>query len=342
MQPHDALFKRIFRDPLRAFELLSIVLPDEVTKDLRPNSVKLESVQDTETDLSKRYTDLVFFAYLGEEETLFSFLIEHQSTSDRLMSFRMLEYVTRLQRAWVDRHKKPVRIPMIVPIVLYHHHSSWMAPTEVSELIELSDMHRNVLQEYMPRLRFFLYEINAKTDRELESLAVSATTRLAFLLLKHARYSRDLPEQLRNWTRLFAEVVSAPHGLGAFATLMAYIHYVNETIETEDIKRFVKGAELGQNVEETIMTLAERLKREGFENGHSKGLTEGHSKGLMEGRIAGKRQMVLRLIKTRFQEISDVLDARIQNASESELDRWVERVLVAVSPEDIFISDSNS
>ena len=70
------------------------------------------------------------------------------------------------------------------------------------------------------------------------------------------------------------------------------------------------------------------------EEGHKSGLAEGHKSGLLEG----KRDTLLRLLEGRGLPLSDSARARIAACVDlATLDRWVDRVLTAVTVDDVLV-----
>lgn len=67
------------------------------------------------------------------------------------------------------------------------------------------------------------------------------------------------------------------------------------------------------------MTIAEQLRQEGRREGRQDGLRE------------GLRSVVLKLLRLKFGELDDAVQARIAAADEATLDRYAERVLSADS-----------
>jgi predicted transposase YdaD len=83
---------------------------------------------------------------------------------------------------------------------------------------------------------------------------------------------------------------------------------------------------LDLNKEKTIMTLAERLRK------------EGRMEGKLEGEVLGRHAVLQRQIGKRFGK--DILDIRMQErlrcATAEQLDLWAERILDARTLEDVF------
>jgi predicted transposase YdaD len=88
----------------------------------------------------------------------------------------------------------------------------------------------------------------------------------------------------------------------------------------------IASLKLDVSKEETIMTLAERLRK------------EGRMEGKMEGEVLGRHAVLKRQLGKRFGK--DILDIRTQerlrNASAEQLDLWAERILDARTLEDVF------
>ena len=82
-------------------------------------------------------------------------------------------------------------------------------------------------------------------------------------------------------------------------------------------------APLGPKVAEEVMTLAERLRR------------EGERKGRREGEITGIRKLLLRQLRQRFGVLPSDALSRIENADRPTLDAWGRRVLKAASLDEV-------
>lgn len=80
-----------------------------------------------------------------------------------------------------------------------------------------------------------------------------------------------------------------------------------------------------------MSSIAERLIQEGME----KGLEEGLKEGLKQGRRDALRAILARQLRARFGALSPDLERQLAEATENRLDRWIDRVLTATSPEDL-------
>ena len=94
--PHDALFRRILSDPRLAAEVIQSALPPEVAACIDFGTLELLSGSFVDDDLRATQSDLVFSAMIAGREARLFVLVEHQSSPDALMPFRLLRYAVRV------------------------------------------------------------------------------------------------------------------------------------------------------------------------------------------------------------------------------------------------------
>jgi predicted transposase YdaD len=84
-----------------------------------------------------------------------------------------------------------------------------------------------------------------------------------------------------------------------------------------------------------MRSVAELFRDEARAEAEAKGRAKGRSEGRAEGRAEGLRATLRKQMKLKFGVVSDTVSGRIDDASIEELDRRVERILVATSAEDV-------
>ena len=100
--PHDALFKAAFEAPEHAAGLFRSVLPEPCAGAMVWSTLSLEPGSFIDSALGKSHSDLLFSVDLDGSRAYLYLLLEHQSSNDRDMPWRMLRY---LDRIWA-RHRK--------------------------------------------------------------------------------------------------------------------------------------------------------------------------------------------------------------------------------------------
>lgn len=91
--PHDALFKQFLAHPDTARDFLQIHLPPSLLHICDLTTMRLESGSFVEEDLRAYYSDVLYSLRTGKGDDGYIYcLIEHQSSPDRHMAFRMMRY----------------------------------------------------------------------------------------------------------------------------------------------------------------------------------------------------------------------------------------------------------
>jgi len=88
--PHDAVFRHILSQPETARDFLAIHLPEKLRALCDLSSLRLESGSFVEEDLRLSYADLLWSVNTSSGEGYIYVLIEHQSSPDRHMAFRLM------------------------------------------------------------------------------------------------------------------------------------------------------------------------------------------------------------------------------------------------------------
>ena len=115
---------------------------------------------DDRHDPSNRHADMLWRIRATDETWLYLLvLLEFQSTIDRRMALRMLDYTVRVLQGIDEEDLGPVReYPPVLPLVIYNGERRWSAATDVRELFAPVPEE---LFEYLPRHRYLLIELQA-------------------------------------------------------------------------------------------------------------------------------------------------------------------------------------
>ncbi|HYH94555.1 Rpn family recombination-promoting nuclease/putative transposase [Hyalangium sp.] len=137
--PHDLFVRYTFDHPERAAAELRAVLPPEVVAQVDWSSLRREVGSVVDAELRERQSDLLFSARLhGGQPLLLYLLLEHPSSVDKWMAFRMLRYVMRQLERWHQQHPESEKLPVILPVVMYHGpEGHWTAALRMEDLFHL-------------------------------------------------------------------------------------------------------------------------------------------------------------------------------------------------------------
>ena len=120
------------------------------------------------------------------------------------------------------------------------------------------------------------------------------------LLFKHV-FDDNLSDKLPDILSLMRDLSKRETGLQYFESLIKYIFTTVDTITPEKLKSVLVDT-LSKDEGELIMTIAEKLKQEGFLKGKEEGIIEGILKGRQKGIQEGIQEGIQKGIQKGIQE----------------------------------------
>jgi predicted transposase YdaD len=154
-QPHDKGYKYILTIKQEFLKLLKGFIQEKWVDTIKEENIVRIDKSFIDTHFQGKEADIVYRYKNGEDETIFYILLEHQSTVDNKMMFRLLTYMMEIWRYYINENKisiapqeeseeqdkkhPPFKIPAIIPIVLHTGPQQWKAPTAFKEIIKESE-----------------------------------------------------------------------------------------------------------------------------------------------------------------------------------------------------------
>ncbi|MCS3431647.1 Rpn family recombination-promoting nuclease/putative transposase [Klebsiella sp. BIGb0407] len=251
--PHDATFQQFLRQPDVARDFINLHLPVEFRTICDLNTLKLECSSFVEENLRQYFSDVLYSMKTATgDEGYVHILIEHQSTPDKHMAFRLIRYaIAAMQRHLDAGHKK---LPLVVPVLFYMGKRS-PYPYSTNWLQEFTDP---LQAQKLYSSDFPLVDITLIPDDEImQHRSMAALT----LLQKHIR-RRDLAElSERLSTILMTDSLSSSQ----ITSLIHYIIHAGDSVNAEVFIRKLAGRV--PHYEEALMTIAQKLKQNGINEG---------------------------------------------------------------------------
>ncbi len=104
--PHDAVFKRFLRHPETANDFLMLYLPEAIRQRCDFATLRLQSASFIDEDLRAWYSDVLWSVRTTCGAGYIYVVIEHQSSPDNHMAFRLMRYaIAAMQRHLDAGHK---------------------------------------------------------------------------------------------------------------------------------------------------------------------------------------------------------------------------------------------
>ncbi|REG31702.1 putative transposase/invertase (TIGR01784 family) [Archangium gephyra] len=331
--PHDLFARYTFGHPERAAAELRAVLPAYVVSEVDWASLRREPGSVVDPELRETESDLLFTARMRTGQSLLLYvLLEHQSSVDRWMALRMLRYVVRQVERWRTEHPEHTRLPLIIPLVMYHGpDGAWTAPRRVEDLFDLPREERERWRALVPRFEYLLDDLTAEREEALSARSGPPLARLAWLVLRYGR-TGELARKLPDWVTLFAQVHADAEGAEHLVVVIRYLVWVGDAAVHTAARRVLHSVLDEQRAEELMGSWAEEMIERGIQQGLEKGLAQGLQQGLSRGRA----EDVLRILSKRGVQVDEAARQRILTCSDlTTLDLWFDRSLSATTLADV-------
>ncbi len=292
---HDQLTKKFLTDISVAKEfLIAHMAPDLLGKCIL-ESLQIESGSYIEEDLAAHYSDLVYKLDLKENKgsAYIYCLLEHQSSAEKLMPFRILKYQLAIIQNHLDKHKGTTTLPIVSALVLYNGQKSpYPYHLDIANLFADLDAYKQA-----PLGIFRLIDLTVINDDKLLQHGKLAVLEI---LIKHINE--------RNFNNIISIIITALRvGLNSgisSSLLNSTFSYLMNAKETEEIKQLLKRIELDiPEVKDNIMTYAEELIQKGKLEGIMEGKREGKLEGIMEGKLESQLEIAKSLLKSGIDEV---------------------------------------
>lgn len=322
IQRHDQFFKRLLDQPGAAGALLRERLPPEIAAlldDRPPEHIPGSFVP---AELREYRTDRLYrLNTVTGQQCFVHCVVEHKSAPDPWIGPQLLGYTVQILEWW-KRTEAPTEtapLPAVVSIVVYHGKAEWRVPLALADTVGASPEVRPWLVDF----RYILVDLGHIEDARLSRHDV---LRVGFLILKYGTRDADLRETLLSLGRAALAL-----GFDDLVAAVRYILFEPNEVEAGILREVLKEIMPGQ--EERVMSIwGEQLKAEGF----NLGVAQGVAQGVVQGEAKGKADIVLRLLRRRFQELSPDIENRVRAAGGDQLDEWSERILDASTLADVF------
>ncbi|HFE8592788.1 TPA: Rpn family recombination-promoting nuclease/putative transposase [Citrobacter freundii] len=245
--PHDAVFKQFLYHPDTARDFLDIYLPSTLRELGDLQTLKLESGSFIEDSLRASYSDVLWSLKTNEGDGYIYVVIEHQSSPDAHMAFRLMRYAMAAMQRHLDAGHKT--LPLVIPMLFYH---GALSPYPFS-LCWLDEFDDPIVARQLYSATFPLVDITVIPDDEIMQHRRIA---LLELMQKHIR-KRDLMGLVEQLVSLLAT------GYANDSQLKTLFNYMMQFGNTPHVDKFIR--EVAQRVpqqKESLMTIAEVLQQE--------------------------------------------------------------------------------
>lgn len=115
--PHDLVFKTFLSRMETARDFITLHLPPALLRLCNLETLRLESGSFIEDDLHPYFSDMLYSLKTACGDGYIHVLIEHQSSPDKHMAFRLMRYAIAAMQRHLEAGNKT--LPLVIPILFY-------------------------------------------------------------------------------------------------------------------------------------------------------------------------------------------------------------------------------
>ncbi|WGM03661.1 Rpn family recombination-promoting nuclease/putative transposase [Arsenophonus nasoniae] len=276
--PHDAVFKQFLSEKETAKDFFDIWLPDEIKSLCDLDSLKVESGSFIDSEMKNYQSDILYSFSTKKGSGYIYVLIEHQSTSDKLMAWRLMCYsMSAMQKHLESGHKE---LPLVFPILFYcGDKSPYPYSTDWLDCFSGRDIAEKIYTK-----PFKLVDVTTLDDDEIMQHKRMA---LLELIQKHIR-RRDMTELLDSIVKLLSYNYYTDNQV---ITMFNYL--IQEGNAQKPMEFITEIAKQSEKHEGALMTIAQQIEEIGIQKGRIEGIQEGIQKGKIEAQLEIAKQMLI-------------------------------------------------
>ncbi|MGL5953052.1 MAG: Rpn family recombination-promoting nuclease/putative transposase [Providencia rustigianii] len=258
--PHDAAFKGFMTKQSNARDFFEIHLPEHIKHLCDFDTLTLMNSAFVDSKLRTRFSDVIYSVQTKAGDSYIYLLVEHQSTPDKLISWRLMHYAFLAMNQHLQQGHKA--LPLVVPILFYHGETSpypYVSPW--TQCLPHPEIAHELYSNPFP-----LVDITVVDDHEIVSHRRIAVMELA---MKH----KKLRNNHQKVTEYFIQILNSHYNdKNDVITILNYLFIIMDSpYYTHIVETLINQAE---NHRGLIMNIAQRLKNEGKIEGKEEGRDE--------------------------------------------------------------------
>ena len=221
--------------------------------------------------LQEQESDLLFSVPFknGSEtdELIIYILIEHQSTVDKSMGYRLLFYMMNIwedqRRIWIEDKvpKSEWRLRPVLPIVLYTGDQPWQVPLTLSAIMDIPEE----LDQFIPKFETLLLSVK-ETGTETLIKTDHPFGWLLTVLQKERSDKQSLIEAMNGAITRF-KTLEPEQRSRALHYLMMFVTSRRPPEENQELTQIIQQNAKDMEVEIMVKTMADVLIEQGIEQG---------------------------------------------------------------------------
>ena len=218
------------------------------------------------SDYEETESDIVYKAKVNGKEVVFYILLEFQSSVDYTMPLRLFFYISEILREYAKNAKykaydKSIKIPAVVPLVLYNGKPVWDVPTRFRDIVESEELFGDSIIDF----RYNLFDVNNKYFKKelIENKSITS----AIFLLDQKIDPKEFLDRIKT-IALFFDMLNEKE-------LQVLKHWIENSVEDRLSKEAVKILSSSKEEVESMVASNAYIITEMEEKAEQKGIEKG-------------------------------------------------------------------
>lgn len=276
---HDQIFRKSMENPLVSHEFLATHLPKDILALMDIATVRLENTSFVELDLTDKYSDVIFSAKFNNADGYIYLLLEHQSTADHFMAFRLLKYMANICDRYLTENPEEKHLPLIYPLIYFNGIQKYNVSRNLWDLFKSSELAREFwTKDYQ------LVNVHEIPDEELKKRTWSG---ILDFFMKHI-HERELLNRWQEIAYMLPEIIKVNMGYDYLEMLLRYtLTKINQSdkMKLEKLLTSKLTQETGTKIMGSLAHHWEQI---------------GEARGIQLGKVEGKAETVQEMLKEGY------------------------------------------
>ena len=301
---HDRSYKRLFSNPVILRQLLETCVDEPWVSELDFSSLEYLSTEHVDKRLIASQNDMLFQIRFADSPALLLVILEFQSTPDRFMALRVLNYLCTVYKSYLKKNKnkknKTIKtLPPVFPIVLYNGADPWPSPLQISDLIDIPEESGKMrsLRAYIPSFKYLCIDAKHYNEEILEE----KQSLVSSLFLLEKNWEEGVESRTKQSAEYIAKHLKKEENKEATHDLIDYIVF-RLNLERMEGNRILAGEfstaeEISKMIEDGLERMKQRERKIGIEIGEERGIQIGEERGIQIGEERGEHEQKVKTAK---------------------------------------------
>lgn len=195
---HDKSYKDLYSKKEIAADLFKSLGNEKWTEYIKPENLTLVNKSYVTSDYEETEADIVYMSKINNKQVFFYILLEFQSTVDYRMPLRLFFYISEILREYAvnanhKKYDKDIKVPAVVPIVLYNGREKWDVSTEFRNIIN----NEEIFGDYILNFKYDIFDISHDEALKKEKLIKNKNVTSAIFLLDQDMNALEFLERIK-------------------------------------------------------------------------------------------------------------------------------------------------